>query len=65
MTTHPADLLSSAVGPTLVRRGNELSDDLSHDETLGAIPVMPSAAVYPTCTAEVPPLRRDATPGSA
>ncbi len=47
------ELLTSIVGPDNVDIGDRISDDLCHDESLGAAPVRPGAAVRPVSTEEV------------
>lgn len=47
------ELLQSGLDPDLVQDGQAASDDLSHDEALGATPVPPLAVVRPRSSAQV------------
>jgi len=45
--------LRRIVGPGAVCTGSEIHDDVTHDETLGTLPVTPLAVVFPSSTGEV------------
>lgn len=47
------DALAEVVGEGRVRSGADLSEDLTHDEGLASLPVVPAAVVFPVSTAEV------------
>ena len=52
------DLVVDVVGADGVRQGDDVKDDDTHDEALGAAPVSPLAVVLPTSTAQVAALLR-------
>lgn len=54
------DLLATIVGPSNLDTGDEISDDDTHDEALGGVPVRPRAVVRPASTEEVAAIVRAA-----
>ena len=57
------DLLTDIVGAPHIDRGDDVSDDVTHDEALGAIGVRPRAVVRPAATDEVAAIVRAAAAG--
>lgn len=55
-----AQLFSSSVGPGRLLSGEAITDELTHDESLGSVPTVPAAAVFPTTTGEVSEILRRA-----
>jgi len=54
------ELLATIVGPSNLDRGEEISDDDTHDEALGGVPVRPRVVVRPGSTGEVAAIVRAA-----
>ncbi len=57
------DLLTDIVGAPHIDRGDDVSDDVTHDEALGAVGVRPRAVVRPAATDEVAAIVRAAAAG--
>jgi glycolate oxidase len=55
-----AQLFSGVVGPDRLLSGEAITEELTHDESLGSVPMAPAAAVFPTTTEEVSEILRRA-----